>query len=133
MDIRPLQVNLHLFLQFYFFLEIHRIAINRLKWPLSVAPFFVCLDKFKQQYTSCMKDDSGENLGSGIKYSKKLFGPMFYSWCNCPLMMSFDDYVLERKILRLAMRFLEWLKTVCYRDSLMTTSRIGKCIVDLWW
>ena len=30
----------------------------------------------EQQYT-CMKDGSGGNLGSGSKYSMKLFGPLF--------------------------------------------------------
>ena len=33
-----------------------------------------------------MKAGSGGNLGSSRKYSRKLFAPMFYSWCNCPLM-----------------------------------------------
>ena len=28
---------------------------------------------------------SGGNLGLSREYSKKLFGRMFYSWCNCPL------------------------------------------------
>ena len=33
------------------------------------------------------EDGSGGNFDSSRKYSKKLFGPMFYSWCNCPLNM----------------------------------------------
>ena len=32
-----------------------------------------------------MKDGSGGNLDSNRKYCRKLFWPMFYSWCNCPL------------------------------------------------
>ena len=40
---------------------------------------------FKQQYTSCMKVASGGNLGLN---RKRLFRPMFYSWCNCPLTKS---------------------------------------------
>ena len=41
------------------------------------------LDVFKQQYTSCMKIDSGGNLGLSREYSEKQFGPMFHLWCNC--------------------------------------------------
>ena len=32
-----------------------------------------------------MKVGSGGNLGLSREYFKKLFGPMFNSWCNCPL------------------------------------------------
>ena len=32
-----------------------------------------------------MKVGSGGNLSLSREYSKKLFGPMFYSCCNCPL------------------------------------------------
>ena len=31
-----------------------------------------------------MKDGSGGNLGLSRDYPKELFGPMFYSWWNCP-------------------------------------------------
>ena len=51
-------------------------AINKLNWPLPVAPFLVCLDVFKQQYTSRMKEDVDGNLDSSRVYSKKLFGPV---------------------------------------------------------
>ena len=51
-------------------------------------PFLVCKDVFKQLYTSSMKLGSGGNLGLSREYSKKLFGPMFYSWFNCPLRSS---------------------------------------------
>ena len=43
---------------------------------------------FKQQYTSCVKVGSGGNLGLSREYSKKLFGPKFHSWFNCPLINS---------------------------------------------
>ena len=44
------------------------------------------MDVFKQQYTACMRDGMlGNQLHLSREYSKKLFGPMFYSWCNCPL------------------------------------------------
>ena len=36
------------------------------------------------QFISCMKVGSGGDLDLSREYSKKLFGPMFYSWCNCP-------------------------------------------------
>ena len=32
-----------------------------------------------------MKVGSAGNLGLSREYSLKLFGPMFYSWWNCPL------------------------------------------------
>ena len=38
-----------------------------------------------------MKVDSGGNLDLSRKYSKKLFGPMFYSWCNCDLMVELKN------------------------------------------
>ena len=47
--------------------------------------FLVCDDVFEQQYPSCMMVSSGGNFGLGREYHKKLFGPMFYSWWNCPL------------------------------------------------
>ena len=64
-----------------------RLVFNRLKWPLPgrVPQFIVCVDVFEQQYTSCMKVGSVGNLGLSREYPKKLFGPMFYSWWNCPL------------------------------------------------
>ena len=37
-----------------------------------------------------MKVNIGGNLGSSRKYSKKLFGHMFYSWCSCPLSIATD-------------------------------------------
>ena len=40
---------------------------------------------FKQQNTSCMKVGSGGDLDFCREYSKELLRPMFYSWCNCPL------------------------------------------------
>ena len=44
---------------------------------------------------------SGGNLGLSREYRKKLFGPMFYSWCNCPLrincLMSFSLFVFQLK------------------------------------
>ena len=39
----------------------------------------------KQQYTSCMKVGTGGNLDLSREYHKELFGPLFYSWWNCPL------------------------------------------------
>ena len=32
-----------------------------------------------------MKVGRGENLGLSREYPKKLFGPIIYSWWNCPL------------------------------------------------
>ena len=40
---------------------------------------------YKQQYSSCIKVGSGGNLGLSREYFKKLYGPMFCSWCNFPL------------------------------------------------
>ena len=40
---------------------------------------------FKQQYTSVVENRSCGNFDSSRKYPKKLFGPMFISWSNCPL------------------------------------------------
>ena len=35
--------------------------------------------------TACMKVGRDGNLGLSREYYKKLFGPVFNSWCNCPL------------------------------------------------
>ena len=32
-----------------------------------------------------MKFGTGGNLGLSREYHKKLYGPLFYSWWNCPL------------------------------------------------
>ena len=38
------------------------------------------------QYTSsCMKVGISGNLGLSREYHKKLSGPLFYTWWNCPL------------------------------------------------
>ena len=42
----------------------------------------------KQQYTSCMKVGISGNLDLSREYHKKLFGPLFYPWWNCPLIRS---------------------------------------------
>ena len=42
------------------------------------------MDMFEQLYTSCMKVGRAGNLGLSREYPKKLLGPMFYSWWNCP-------------------------------------------------
>ena len=34
-----------------------------------------------------MKDGNGGNVGLNREYYRKLFGPMFYSWCICPLIL----------------------------------------------
>ena len=39
-----------------------------------------------------MKVGTGGNLGLSREYHKKLFGPLFYPWWNCPL-TSFFLYV----------------------------------------
>ena len=43
------------------------------------------MEVLKQQYTSCMKAGTGRNLDLSGEYHKKLFGPLFHSWWNCPL------------------------------------------------
>ena len=62
-------------------------AINRLKWLPLVPLFCVCKEVFKQQYTSCMKVVTGGYLGPIREYHKRLFGPLFYPWWNCTLML----------------------------------------------
>ena len=42
-------------------------------------------EELKQQYTSCMKVGTGGNLDLSREYHKQLFGPLFFSWWNCPL------------------------------------------------
>ena len=39
-----------------------------------------------------VNDDNGGNLDSNRKYSEKLFGHMFYPWCNSPLMLYPSGY-----------------------------------------
>ena len=46
-------------------------------------------------YTSCMKVGTGGNLGLSREYHKKLFGPLFYTWWNCPLI--FQGYCVSGK------------------------------------
>ena len=72
-----------------------RWAINRLAWPFPAPAFPVCYDVFKQQYTSCVKVGNGWKLGLylGREYSKKLFGTIFHSRCNCPLKLYRQSYV----------------------------------------
>ena len=43
------------------------------------------MEMLKQQYTSCMKVGTGRNLDLSREHHQKLFGPLFYSWWNCPL------------------------------------------------
>ena len=43
------------------------------------------MEVLKQNYTSCMKVGTGRNLDLSREYHKKLFGPLFHSWWNCPL------------------------------------------------
>ena len=56
-----------------------------LKWPPPVPPVWFRSEVFKQHYTSCMKVGTGGNLGLSREYHKKLLGPLFYSWWDCPL------------------------------------------------
>ena len=60
-------------------------AINWLRWLPTMPIFSVYLEVFKQQYTSCMKVGTGENLSLNREYHKNLFGPLFYTGWNCPL------------------------------------------------
>ena len=68
-------------------------AINWPRWPPPLLLLSVYLEVFEQQYTSCMKVGTGGNLGLSREYHKKLFGPLFYTWWNCPLMLE----VLRRR------------------------------------
>ena len=70
-------------------------AINRLKWPPPVPLLCVYKKVFKQQYTSCVKVGTGGNLSLSREYHKKLFGPLFYTWWNCPLRNAFFDQLHE--------------------------------------
>ena len=60
-------------------------AINRLKWPPQCLHSVSVKEVLKQQYTSCVKVVTGGNLDLSREYHKKQFGPLFYSWWNCPL------------------------------------------------
>ena len=40
---------------------------------------------FVASSASCMKVGTGGNLGLSREYHKQLFGPLFYTWWNCPL------------------------------------------------
>ena len=68
-----------------------------------VPPFCVCLDLFKQQYISCMMVGSGENLDFSREYPEKLFGPLFYSWWNCPLIN--NDFLTTKHVRAAKTRF----------------------------
>ena len=63
-------------------------AIHKLKWPPLGPLFCVYYEVFKQQYTSFMKVGTGKNWVLIREYDKKLFGPLFYTWWNCPLMQA---------------------------------------------
>ena len=73
----------------------------------------------KQQYiyTSCMKVDSGGNLGLSREYPKKLFGHMFYSWWNCPLMYQ----MCQMAMYSLSLHYVETIY-FAYRNSTLTVS-----------
>ena len=42
-----------------------------------------------------MKVGTGGNFGLSREYHKQLFGPLFYTWWNCPL-SDIDDVTLLR-------------------------------------
>ena len=42
-----------------------------------------------------MKVGSGGKFGLSREYSKKMFGPISYSWCNCPLNHSYYFVVVH--------------------------------------
>ena len=87
------------------------IRFNILKWPLPVPPSLVCENVFEQQYTSCMKVGNGRNLGLSREYPTKLFGPMFYSWWNCPL-SKLDRLRKNSYISIYVLKQTRWLMTV---------------------
>ena len=60
-------------------------AINWLRWAPPVLLFCVYWEVVKLQYTSRMKVGTGGTLGLSREYHKQLFGPLFYTWWNCPL------------------------------------------------
>ena len=71
------------------------------------------------QYTSCMKVGIGGDLGLSREYSKKLFGPLFYSWRK----LSFMNYSIEMVVCNyntfdniavIEIDFTELLKDSCW-------------------
>ena len=62
-----------------------------------------------------MKVGSGGNLGLSKEYSKKLFGPMFYSCCNCSLSI---ELLLKHKSTTTKLMLCE-SKYLCYAPMLI--------------
>ena len=60
-------------------------AINMLKWPPQFL-YFVSVRRCLNSNILSMKVGTGGNLGLSREYHKKLFGPLFIPWWNCPLM-----------------------------------------------
>ena len=57
---------------------------------LVISSKVAAMEVLKQQYTSCMKVGTGRNLDLSREYHKKLFGPLFHSWWNCPLRVTIE-------------------------------------------
>ena len=62
-----------------------------------------------------MKVGTGGNLGLSREYHKKLFGPLFYTWWNCPL-SSAKQYILSRFPVQVTGVSLSGL-TICGRPA----------------
>ena len=81
-----------------------------------VAPLPVDQAGFYRQYTSYLKVCRVRDLGLSREYSKKLFVPMFYLWCNyCPLNNKPDRIILLPNFLP------------CYTSVIQLCMKTGKC------
>ena len=52
-------------------------------------------EELKQHYTSCMKVGTVGILDLSREYHKKLIGPLFYSWWNCPLTWNMPGVIMR--------------------------------------
>ena len=64
-------------------------------WLPPVPLFCVCLEGFKQQYTSFMEVGTGGNLGLSREYHKKLFGPILTTSITMPNLKQTPKWVSE--------------------------------------
>ena len=71
-----------------------------------------------------MKVGTGGNLGLSREYHKKLFGPLFYTWWNCPLNALISKIYCIRDIERF---FLVKKSYYCYLNPKFVA---GKGILD---
>ena len=128
----------------------YQTAHNKMATPsTSISCLLGCVETaiHSSRIYSCIKVvGSGGNLGLNREYSKKLFEPMFYSWCNCPLskqyattgsarVMTRHAYPLSRPLVVTGPAQIQWLLSIpfflpcaCFKSSRKIWRYVILCI-----